>query len=182
MSVIDFENKVIFVHIPKTAGSSMEKALGGTGDKRGHLTITEIADFFNQHTLGVNTDDFFKFAFVRNPLDRLVSVYATVGSPGDMSGFNDWIKEHEDATPFRTQKSFLYDEAGNLKVDFVGKFENLEADWKTVCERTGKNMELPFIETTSIPLEKPYSQYYTPETEAIVREWLKEDFELFNYE
>lgn len=180
MSLIDFENKIIFVHIPKTAGSSIKKALGGG---TGHLTITEISNFFDKQTLGVNINNFFKFSFVRNPLDRLVPVYASFfkGSETDMSKFNSWIYHHESAAPFRPMTTFLCDENKNIKVDFVGKFENLETDWEIVCERIGKNIELPFIETTVMPLEKPYSQYYTPETTAIIRDWLKDDFELFGY-
>jgi len=179
MSLIDFKNKIIFIHIPKTAGSSIEKALGAEGG-RGHLTVNEMLKIVKDHTIGINLDDFFKFSIVRNPLDRLVSCYDMFVS-NDMTKFNDWIYCHEDATPFKSQVAFLCDEDKNLKVDFVGKFENLQEDWIEICKRIGVDIELPHIDPSKGMLEKPYIQYYIPETEAIIREWLKDDFEFFEY-
>lgn len=87
--------QAIFVHIPKTAGTSVEAALGMHGDK----TDIGIRPYFNQradheHLYGGNLqhmtaarlrtvlqDDvrferYFKFAVVRNPWERLVSTCA----------------------------------------------------------------------------------------------------------
>lgn len=87
--------QVIFVHIPKTAGTSVEAALGMHGDK----SDIGIRPYFNQtpdpeHLYGGNLqhmtaarlrlvlrDDalfgrYFKFTVVRNPWERLVSTCA----------------------------------------------------------------------------------------------------------
>ena len=90
--------KCLFVHIPKTGGTSIEKALGIFGDWRTedrvklfgqissddllakgfgssflqHLTYSEILQVVDRGTLR----EAFSFAFVRNPWDRLVSTFS----------------------------------------------------------------------------------------------------------
>jgi len=88
---VSHKYKTIFVHIPRAAGSSIERALGIYGRKNDgvntpcpdilfgvsqgiqlqHLTIQEI------RTRGDKTifEDYFKFAFIRNPFDRIVSAF-----------------------------------------------------------------------------------------------------------
>lgn len=91
--MIDLERKIIFIHNPKTAGTSIERALffkdrkppRGDGeylreelfgwDSKNkiftqHATITEIKNVYN-----IDVSTFFSFGFVRNPFDRLVSAW-----------------------------------------------------------------------------------------------------------
>ena len=73
---IHLKNKIIFIHIPKTGGQSILKAIGiKKGDKKQyyyhpytHYTIEMISNYFN-------IDNYYKFTFVRNPYDRLISEY-----------------------------------------------------------------------------------------------------------
>ena len=87
---ISHKDNIIFVHIPKTGGGSVEKTLGIFGeDNNGslnpnldilygkknnkllhHLTIKEIKNFNNSQCLNYK-----KVSFVRNPFDRIVSEY-----------------------------------------------------------------------------------------------------------
>ena len=90
--------KTIFIHIPKTGGTSVEAALGMHGEKRD----IGIRPYFNQtidtaHLYGrdlqhmtaahlktklgddVIYDAYFKFSIVRNPWERLVSTCAWAG-------------------------------------------------------------------------------------------------------
>ena len=60
--MIDRKMKYIFIHIPKTAGVSIYHALGKT-DEQNHKTRWDYEE------------DYFSFAFVRNPWDRLASAY-----------------------------------------------------------------------------------------------------------
>tara|TARA_R110000824_G_scaffold286698_4_gene474838 strand:+ start:2469 stop:3206 length:738 start_codon:yes stop_codon:yes gene_type:complete len=72
MIVEDF--KLLFVHIPRTGGSSVEKFFNYECDKKWrshnaqHCTLEEYSD-------GYDLDDYFKFTIVRNPWDRLLSWY-----------------------------------------------------------------------------------------------------------
>lgn len=82
--VINDSKKFIFVHIPKTAGSSIAQAVGG---KTGMFVCTNKQQkqvIFASHTyaneakkfLGPATyNSYFSFAFVRNPWSRLYSLY-----------------------------------------------------------------------------------------------------------
>src|SRR5690242_8686296 len=60
----------IFVHVPKAAGVSIARALYGDLGM-GHMTLAEYRTVFRQRAF----DKMFKFAFVRNPFDRLHSAY-----------------------------------------------------------------------------------------------------------
>ena len=62
------KKKSIFIHIPKTAGTSILKSLGGwAGD---HCSYREYLQ-----ASPTKFKEYFKFCFVRNPYDRLVSTY-----------------------------------------------------------------------------------------------------------
>lgn len=94
---VSHELQCIFVHIPKTAGTSVEKALGVFGDWRHedrntmfglstelmingkapssaflqHLTAAEL-----RAILPAETWSYFRFSIVRNPWDKIVSAYS----------------------------------------------------------------------------------------------------------
>ena len=153
---------------------------------------------------------FFRFAFVRNPWDRLVSCYRdkiknevegythfTI-RPGvanclarfdafvaDMS-FEDFvaavasIPDSEADGHFRSQHTFLTNRKGELAVDFVGRYERLADDFATVRQRTG----LPDIELPRLQAARSvakYMSYYNPRTQEIVAERFRKDIEMFGY-
>ena len=101
---VSHELRCLFVHVPRTGGTSIEKALGMGGDlevededrlfgrirseqnrARGfgsdilqHLTLREMRSLAS----GARSRDYFSFAVVRNPWDRAVSVYARLVAGG----------------------------------------------------------------------------------------------------
>ena len=133
-------------------------------------------------------DSFYKFAFVRNPWDWQVSLYSYMIREDrprheqrelvkKLSGFEEYL-EWRIANDLKLQKGFLYDERGRLLVDFVGRFERIEADLRTVCARLGIRARLPHVNATS---HRDYRTYYTPRTRKLVEENWREDVELFRY-
>jgi hypothetical protein len=178
MSILNRKHNVLFIHVPRTAGTSMgyAKFLGGGG----HETIR---DFYN-------VDDVFKFSFVRNPWDRFISAllcqehYLGI----DRDGVSRFIMEQcaEGEYPrdgvyrmhFLPQHHFLLDHNDNLGVDFLGRFELLKTDWETVCAILGVSHELPHHRKTE---RSSYQYYYTPETWDIIGELYQQDVELFGY-
>jgi len=156
MSAINRQSRVVFVHVPKTAGSSME-AVDWVGDA-GHRTAAQLRARMRLE----DWRSYFKFAFVREPVDRFISAYYhyvrrhpkpdepaiyarvhrivqahhTDGSDVDcfIQSFDlDWLITH--VNHFRPQSCFV--EPG-IELDFIGRFERLEDDWREVCRRVGK--------------------------------------------
>ncbi len=157
------EYKCIFVHIPKTAGQSVEyfflRLLGLSWQQRtplllrfnadprlgperlAHLTAEEYVRC--GHIDQIQFASFFKFSFVRNPWARLVSEYRYRNYVNRIS-FKDFLtKGLPPAGPSDAyrhivpQYDFLHDSKGRLLVDFVGRFENLQDDFDIVCSRLG---------------------------------------------
>ena len=179
MSVLNSDHEVLFIHVPKTAGTSMERChfLGGGG----HQTIREYPQ--NQRL--------FKFGFVRNPWDRLVSAFfchRPYDGGRDLAQFHQFVLEHcsDGEYPddgiyrlhFLPMWHFLLDGNDRMGVDFVGRFEMLQSGWKYVCERLKVFAVLPHERKR---LHRPYKEYYTPETWDVVGQLYQRDIELFGY-
>jgi hypothetical protein len=193
----------VFVAVPKTGTSSMRDRLIRLGtanyDRPQHLNIQEY-----RQILGDALDSRFKFAFVRNPWSRLVSDFTmrTRGIMpslprewnGDAVQFQKWARTQSkrpqpDSRAIWTcgQLDRLLDADGKLDVDFIGRFENIKADFRTVLERINDIHPLPSEKHWRLPLHnasnnsKHYSEYYNDETIELVREHFLPDIEEFNY-
>ena len=165
MSVFNREYNVIFIHVPKTAGTSMEsREFLGSG---GHQTILDFQD-------EDGFADAFKFAFVRNPWDRYVSAWSQMndGRPSE-------ILTTAPIVHFRPQHEFICDEDGNVLVDFVGEYEYLMADWLCVCNKLKVPAELAHHRSGN---HGHYHQYYTRETWAALAEFYAKDIAIFGYD
>ena len=155
--------RCVFIHIPKTGGISVDhvflELVGLTWDTRAplllranddpakgpprlaHLKATEYVSC--GHLSPDQFDAYFKFSFVRNPWDRIVSEYKYRGHPMRMS-FKTWLFEFLPEPGFTDayrhivpQHEFIHDAEGTLLADFVGRYENLQADFDVICERLG---------------------------------------------
>lgn len=150
----------VFVHIPKAAGQSIEKvfldALDLTWDTRAplllrpndnialgprslaHLTAREYVE--KKYMTPEQFSRYFKFTFVRNPYARLVSTYVYFDYI-DKFEFKDFLEntvaKNIQDRQFLPQIQFIQDDTGNILVDFVGKFENLQQDFDHVSDRVG---------------------------------------------
>ncbi len=185
------KNNCIFIHIPKAAGTSVLQALNGTLGhiQRDHFTITECITASRKHY-----EEFFSFAFTREPLDRALSTYNYLVNGGNkttdlalantinnnFSNFDEYVAGFLDHDTIHVSKltkpQFCYvcDERFSIKVDFVGSFENINDDFKYVARRLGLDGHLP---------QTNYSKksFYEPSdtTKAKLYELYKRDYELF---
>ncbi|MEX0919953.1 MAG: sulfotransferase family 2 domain-containing protein [Candidatus Pacearchaeota archaeon] len=90
------------------------------------------------------------------------------------------IPDEKSDSHFRSQYKFLTNNEGNLFTEFIGKFENLEKDYKKICEIMGiKNP--PKLKHERKSKRKNYRKYYDEETKKLVAERYKKDLELFGY-
>lgn len=140
-------------------------------------------------------DSYFKFAFVRNPWDRVVSTYnffrawlradSILGGQidrahllGRCSGFADFVHLLP-LFAIPQSSEFISDEDGETIVDYVGRFENIERDFAGVCETIGISSRLPHLNRSSD--SRSYRQRYTPQTREIVARHFARDIETFSY-
>jgi len=193
ISTISVEKKFIFIHTGRTGGNAMHR---GVFEK----VIPDVVNSVNleKPVNDVKWKDFFKFTFVRNPWDKMVSAYylkkygawhvPLESLPPDVD-FEYFIKNvawDKEGTPrnyhwIEQQLAIKSVVDGSIWVDFIGKFENIENGWKTVCEKIGINEKLPHTNENRRKLSKPYQEYYNDETRAIVEEKFKRDIEMFGY-
>jgi hypothetical protein len=99
--------------------------------------------------------------------------------------FEDWVdnyitKRNTTLSNLRPQYTWIYDNKGNLQVDFLGRFENLYNDFETIKETIGMpDIELEHHNITERP--RDYRLGYNSRTKEAVASYYKKDIELFNY-
>jgi len=204
---VDFDNKFIFVHIPKTAGTSISSILKLQGKRHLHdptiegLVTIDTISYADQHlTCSLLKkdprvkncfDSFFKFTFVRNPYDRFFSTFFWNRSywktnENTIEVFNKWVDDFKPNTKkdhFLEQNKFIYDDNGKLMVDFVGKVENIENDFKTITNMIGLNINntLPKYNITENKTKYNKDDFLTTANKQKIYELFKKDFEIFEY-
>ena len=167
------KTKCIFIHIPKTAGSTIKKALGIRGT---HYTSTQIKGDLNPFFW----DNYFKFAFVRNPFDKLVSNFFFNGHHFGFRDctFKEYIVAYKNGAKISndvvTQHGYLEQE-----IDFIGRFENLQKDMEFICDKLNKPM--PQLSKENSTVHDHYTTYYDDETVKLVEELFEKDLKRFNY-
>ena len=176
----------IFIHINKSGGTSIERALNLAFE---HRTALEKIEQIGRR----RWDRRFTFAVVRNPWDRVVSQFHFRISENQTDlatnplEFKEWVRRaygEQDpaylAPPkmFIPQLDWITDADGTVLVDFVGRFENLKRDFEEVCRRLGKQVELPHLKATK---RRPYQEYYDEETVEFIRAWYQKDIDCFGY-
>jgi len=130
-------------------------------------------------------DRYTTICFVRNPWDRMVSLYSyhkrapkyshLVGS----MGFDDWVRSGGTGTARRLMSEFVCDRNGHRIVDFIGRYETLEQDFDRLLSNLGiRGVSLPHKNKSD---HMDYREYYTEETREIVSGWVKRDAEMFGY-
>jgi len=177
----------IFIHINKSGGSSIETALG---IPFAHKTAQQYRNQIGEK----RWQRVFTFTIVRNPWDKVVSHYHyrvmtnQTGLGEATIPFDEWVQlAYGDNDPryynnprmFMPQTDWITDESGRILVDFVGKFENLQDDFNTICQHIGKSgVPLPHLKKSR---RKSYKDYYSSESREIVANWFATDIETFKY-
>lgn len=224
--MISEKYECIFIHIPKTAGQSIEHFFlnlhGLSWEERSplllrynpdplkgperlaHLKAKEYTSFGYLDENRFN--NYFKFAFVRNPWARLVSEFnyrvhhkkmsfeqfVTKGLPSK----SDYSDAYRHIIP---QYDFLYNDSGKCMVDFIGRFESLQNDFDEICSKLCiENSMLPHVNSSAEKIsfkdslrkntllnvakkKQSYTEYYNEKTKKIVEDLYSNDIEKFNY-
>jgi hypothetical protein len=180
------EPEFIFIHINKTGGSSIEKALNLPFE---HLTATEKIK-----QVGIEKwQQKFTFSFVRNPYDKVCSHYRyrvktnqTKLKENPLS-FAKWVQLTygqqdpfycDNIKMFLPQHQWMCDTNGKLLVNQVYKFENLSQDFTRLCKKLNLKATLPHLKPSK-PVN--YQSFYDESTKATVEAYFEQDFKMFNY-
>jgi len=186
----------IFIHIPKTAGTSIAVSL--FGQEVGHYSILRYMQYKKQ-----NINKFFKFAFVRNPWDRFLSAFLFLKGGGVtvedklwskryLSNFKDFesfvctLKDERyrkkilEWKHFMPQWQFVCDSNSENRMDFIGQFENLGSDFEYVKKRLNVDEKIS-LKNLNASYKKNYRDHYSFFLQNLIYEIYKEDVKLFNY-
>jgi len=209
--IISHKHKFIFFACGKTGTHSIEAILDkyDEGQDLNEMINTEQQKLRDQYSRPFNLkhvrpafvkqyldkeiwDNYFKFVFVRNPWDWVLSNYCfnhkhlvkflKSFDPIHINVVWHLLKIHNQTfyTESYFQHTFVEDEHGNPMVDFVGKLENFQADFNFICSRIG-------IEPKTLEKKNPtdhlhYRELYSDEGRELVARLYKKDIEILNYQ
>ena len=197
------------MHVPKVAGTSIENALKNVSDTTDISMVEQLKrERMVAEKLSENLDYYF-FMFVRNPWDRLVSVYRhsmrkrrsfpklSFGEylialrdfyvdkidDGRLSRFDKRHARRQTAfVPNYERRYFKTKLNGDVENIFIGRFEQLNKDFRQVTDWIGLGeLELPH-DTWGSGGSVDYREWYDDETIEKVGELYKSDVEYFGYE
>ena len=189
------EPRSVFLHVPKTGGASIRR---GFFKNRYEGPV--------QGTIPPEWSELFKFGFVRNPFDRLISAWQMFAGgmdntvwehPGEdcrgmsLRAFMEIVLDesipfdgHRSSTPRKirhhampqTHPFYCIDQA-----DFVGRFERLEDDFQTVLDRLGIPRQ-PLGHMNRTDRQQETMEYFDPETWQLAVDFYAEDFDQLDYQ
>jgi len=198
--MISFQKRFLFVHIPKTAGNSIQSVLRDysedelvalRGEQDGiqrfglrnpkykikkHSTLAEY-----RAALGdTEFDKLYRFTCVRNPWDRMVSYYFTPTQntiAWDRKKFRKAIVKVLSAADYLRLDKGEKDPFANI--NYIMRFENLADDFRAVCAT---------LDISPAPLPRynrskreHYSKYYDDELRELVGALFATEIERFGY-
>lgn len=198
--VISHEHRCIFVHIPRTAGSSIEEWICGEDwwnrdPSTKHLTAHRARTLYAEYW-----DDYFTFSFVRDPWERMLSClhfgphFGVVLDGGrlDFTGYDERF-----GSPITLEIDYRFHDRidllrpvhrpgavyGNLldeELDFVGRFESLERDTTYIADRLG--IGASFSSTLKQSSSRPAAEeLYDERADRWIRSAFAEDLRRFGY-
>lgn len=199
--MISIKKNFIFVHIPKTAGNSLQNILRDYSEDKivckashqdglerfeiesevyGTTKHSTLADYKRQMEKN-HFERAFKFTCVRNPWDRMISFYFSPHRGVTQWDRNAFIKFIHTVPSTLSYLSLPDVEMENTldSFNYVIKFEHLEQGFKEVCQYIG----IPFKE---LPVRNKapkshYSDYYDNELIEMVGSLFKDEVVFFNY-
>tara|TARA_B100001093_G_scaffold517782_1_gene600385 strand:- start:1013 stop:1591 length:579 start_codon:yes stop_codon:yes gene_type:complete len=188
--MINYEHKFIFARVAKTASTSIldklpkcDRLCEEWDYDWNHVPLWHRKQILNENIF--NT--FFKFAFVRNPFDRAVSIVEYWNKRSKKKGgptfdFIDFFtggisSEFIIKDRFFSKYGSQYDFTKGC--NFIGKVENLQEDFNIICDKIRiTRQELPHKNKSK---HKHYTEYYNDEAKRVIAELYARDIEAFNY-
>lgn len=196
--MISHEYKCIFIHIQRTGGSSIEAMIAGEDwyilePATKHIIASHAKRIYSKYW-----DDYFKFSFVRHPVDRVISClkyadhfglafddlgninfdgYRNLFGPKKILEFDHRHSQRKEVRRRNHQEGSVYGNILDEKLDFIGKYETLKADAAYLRERLHiQNQPLAHLESSERP-----ARVLTDQSIDEIRALYKRDFKRFGY-
>ncbi len=198
--MISLRKRFLFVHIPKTAGNSIQSTLRDYSEDqlvalrreqdgierfalrnpnyniKKHSTLAEYYNALGREQFR----NLYKFTCVRNPWDRMVSYYFTptqTPETWDPKKFRKIIFKVVSVADYLRLVNGEEDPFAN--VDYIMRFENLADDFRTVCGTLEISpATLPRYNRSS---REHYSKYYDNDLRELVRSRFAAEIDRFGY-
>ena len=197
--MISFQKRFLFVHIPKTGGNSIQTVLRDYSEDeivakhsrqdgverfavrnpkyklKKHSALAEYRQALGEEQFA----KLFKFTVVRNPWDRMVSFYFTPGRQKEWNAheFEKLLSETKPAADYLRLEKDDVDPFAN--VDRIIRFENLEEDFRAVCDQLGiPAAPLPKYNRSE---REHYSKYYDAKLREMVGQRFADEIKAFGY-
>lgn len=198
--MISLQKRFLFVHIPKTAGNSIQSVLRDYSEDqlvalrkeqdgverfglrnpkyniKKHSTLNEYHDALGDEQFR----NLYRFTCVRNPWDRMVSYYFTPTQNPETwnpKKFREVISKAVSVSAYLRLRDAEGDPFGN--VDYIMRFESLADDFRVVCKAIG--ISPPTLPQYNRSRRDHYSNYYDDELRELVRARFAAEIERFNY-
>lgn len=207
--IVNDTHRFVFVHIPKTAGTSIRTVLRDIEGRNyrptkaiqtRHETPTELFERLrlapssmmpSPRQPGIPVSDYLFFCFVRNPWERFCSLHrylfdrtrakghATV--PEDV---NEFARRLADRDPWIMRFKSIRRQADYLtpEIGFIGRYENLESDFAAITARLGLTAALPHINESSFRKTPHYRSLLSPLSAETIAKHYAEDIRRLGYE
>jgi hypothetical protein len=204
--IISHKHKFVFFAVPKTGTHAIRQALSphlGPDDweqqdlferkrlpipalaqlRHGHISVRQLQPLLPRE----QWERYFKFAFVRNPFDRFVSTcfFLRRNQPGMEQHATAFMKQAIRTPRFRQrilvqpQSVLLTDASGDVALDYVGRFEDLQQSCNEAFGRIG--LPEPDLKRRNASKHGASESYYDDELRRAVADYYRADFENFGY-
>ncbi len=187
---ISHDLKLIFIHVHRTGGSTIRNLLKQElGSKIENISqhgnaMSSESVFLEKHA------DYFRFGFVRNPWDRLLSWYSLINKWDPLNielerlRFEEFLeldlsaKQGDDFFHYNQLDYFplLNDSLNSIK---IYRYEKFEDETNEIFGLLGHPLKkIPITNNTSI---KDYKDFYTERSKELVKQKCHKDITYFKY-
>ena len=196
MCIIDHDNKLIYIAIPKTGTTStkvfLQKIISDNSivvnsNKPNNIGLCKHSSAKTISSIIENYSDYHSIAVIRNPYDWYVSWFTYRQRDG--SGFsskNMSFKEYLNKQPMKELLSWICDDNDNIIVNSIIKYEDgIEDQMKNIISKTfSKNItsKIPKLNISKKRKKKDYKIYYNDETKKIVEKLQSKTLQKFGYQ
>lgn len=193
--VVSKEKKIIYFHIAKTGGSTIAHVLRDAGLDDGVLSSKKAPPDLITKTnyfqgLAEDWDSYFKFTFVRNKYDLMVSHWHYDKNHFQRTGrdfrsfITDYVLPSDDKYGYWIDQYYITQQGpdGGDIFDAIGRFENFDEDFRRICKDIGIEFDGRRDNVGTYDHKVHYSTHYDKEIEEMVYRKYRQEIDHFGFE